>query len=103
VRLDRGKALSLPPSAVPAPLVPTLPSPHRLDAYRFASLADADVTGTSQAWSAVEDAGRDGTDFWPDDRPALIGELQGGDGETRDSELSLDYDRVLLRVLGSRR
>ena len=81
VRLDRGKALALPPSAVPAPLAPTLPSPHRLDAYRFASLADADVTGTSQAWSAVEDAGRDGSDFWPDDRPALIGELQRGTTE----------------------
>ncbi|HVW26100.1 MAG TPA: hypothetical protein VHC69_12075 [Polyangiaceae bacterium] len=99
-RLDRGKALPIPPSVVPAPLAPALPTPHRLDSYRFAALADADAGGTSAAWSAVEEAGRDGTDFWPDDRPTLIGELEGGDGEGRDSGLSIDYDRVLVRVLG---
>jgi hypothetical protein len=103
LRMDRGKALSIPPTVVPAPLAPGLATPHRLDSYRFASLADADVSGTSAAWSAVEDAARDETDFWPDDRPVLIGELEGGDGETRDSGLSMDYDRILVRVLGSSR
>jgi hypothetical protein len=103
VPMDRGKPLTIPPSVVPAPLASGLPTHHRLDSYRFAALADADVEGTSAAWSAIEDGERDGTDFWPEDRPVLVGEIEGGDGESRDSGLSLDYDRVLLRVLGSRR
>jgi hypothetical protein len=45
-------------------------------------------------------ATRDATDYWPDDRAALIGEIDGGDGATRDSGLAVDYDRVVLRVLG---
>jgi hypothetical protein len=103
LRMERGKALSIPPTSVPAPLAPLVMAPHRLDSYRFAAFADADVAGTSAAWSAVEDAGRDGTDFWPEDRPVLIGELEGGDGATNDSGLSMDYDRILVRVLGSPR
>jgi hypothetical protein len=101
VRLDAGKPLSIPPSVVPAPLAPALPSPHRLDAYRFGALADADVPGSSAAWTAIEYAGRDATDYWPDDRPALLGELLGGDGAAQDSGLAIDYDRVLVRVVGS--
>lgn len=103
VRLDAGKPLPIPPSVVPAPLAPALPTPHRLDSYRFAALTDADVKGSSETWSAIEFAGREATDYWPDDRPVLIGELEGGDGVMDDSGLAVDYDRVLVRVVGGRR
>jgi hypothetical protein len=49
---------------------------------------------------AIEAAMRDTVGYWPDERAVLIGELDGGDGATRDSGLAVDYDRVLLRVLG---
>jgi hypothetical protein len=100
VSLDSGETVPIPPSVPAGPLSPALPSPHRLDAYRFAMLADADAKGTADAWGALEAATRDATDYWPDDRAALIGEIDGGDGATRDSGLAVDYDRVLLRVLG---
>jgi hypothetical protein len=100
VPLDSGKAVPIPPSVPAALLSPALPSPHRLDAYRFATLADADVKGTSDAWGALESSAHDATDYWPDDRAVLIGEIDGGDGMTRDSDLAVDYDRVMVRVLG---
>jgi hypothetical protein len=103
VRLESGDLLSISPSVPVGPLTPALPSPHRLDSYRFAALADADVKATSDAWSAIEMAGRDMTDYWPDDRAVLIGEIEGGDGVRTDSDLAVDYDRVLLRVVGSAR
>ena len=103
VRLEAGRALPIPPSVAPAPLTPALPTPHRLESYRFAELVDADVKGSSEAWSAIDNAAREGTDFWPDDRPTLVGELEGGDGARRDADLAIDYDRVLLRAVGSAR
>lgn len=100
VSFASGKVVPLPPSIPAAVLSPALPTPHRLDAYRFATLADSDVQRTTEAWQAIEAANREGTDYWPDDRATLIGELEGGDGATRDSELTVDYDRVMVRVLG---
>jgi hypothetical protein len=100
VSLDSGKTISFPPSVPAGPMAPALPSPHRLDPYRFAALADADVKGNADAWVAIEAAMRDTVGYWPDERAVLIGELDGGDGATRDSGLAVDYDRVLLRVLG---
>jgi hypothetical protein len=35
-----------------------------------------------------------------DDVPVLIAELEGGEGRTHDSGLTVDVDRVLVRVVG---
>ncbi len=100
VDIAAGAAVGIPPS-VPAALVSAaLPTPHPLDAYRFASLMNAHAKETSEAWSALESAGREGTDYWPDDVPVLIGEVEGGDGVTRDSGLPVDRDRLFIRVIG---
>jgi hypothetical protein len=98
--VSEGKALSIPPS-MPAAPPSYVGAPHRLDVYRFAALVDADIAGSSDAWSAIEAAGRETTEYWPDDRATLIGEVERGDRETEDSGLRIDQDRLLLRVIGS--
>jgi hypothetical protein len=39
-------------------------------------------------------------DWWPEDVPVLIAELDGGESKLRDSGLRVEQDRVLLRVVG---
>ena len=41
------------------------------------------------------------TEWWPADVPVLLAALDGGEGKLTDSGLGVDYDRVLLRVVGT--
>jgi hypothetical protein len=55
--------------------------------------------GLSRAWTALEtQAGS--VDFWPEDVPVLLAQLDGGEGTLEDSGFALDQDRVLVRVVG---
>ncbi len=71
-----------------------------LDAQDFAATLEADVKGAGEAWKALDDLIDNNVNWWPDDAPALIGQLEGGEGKTADSGLSVDVDRVLVRVVG---
>jgi hypothetical protein len=79
--------------------VPTPGTWTPLGAADLASDLDGASPGLSAAWAAIE-ALADGVDWWPADVPALIAELEGGDGRVSDAGLELDQDRVLLRVVG---
>jgi hypothetical protein len=61
---------------------------------------DAGAKGLTAAWSAIEGATTRNIDFWPDDVPVLLGQLEGGEGKLTDSGLPIDSDRTLIRVLG---
>jgi hypothetical protein len=61
---------------------------------------DACSKGLSQAWDAIESATTRNIDFWPDDVPVLLGQLDGGEGKLSDSGFPLEADRTLLRVVG---
>ena len=50
---------------------------------------------------ALEPALVGDTEWWPPDTPVLIGALDGGEGKMNDSGLRVDYDRVLVRVVGT--
>jgi len=39
-------------------------------------------------------------DFWPEDVPVLVGQMDGGEGKLTDSGFPLEADRALLRVVG---
>jgi hypothetical protein len=52
------------------------------------------------AWSAVVDAIPERKDWFPRDVPVLLAQLDGGEGESQDSGLRIDSDRVLIRVVG---
>ena len=56
--------------------------------------------GLSSAWNAIEAATTRNINFWPDDVPVLLGQLDGGEGKLTDSGFPLEVDRTLLRVVG---
>jgi hypothetical protein len=72
-----------------------------LDAGRFSSTIDRDFPGLGRAWVALEPALGGETEWWPADVPVLLAALDGGEGKLTDSGLGVDYDRVLLRVVGT--
>lgn len=61
---------------------------------------DSCSKGLASAWDAIESATTRTVDFWPDDVPVLLGQLDGGEGKQTDSGFPLEADRTLLRVLG---
>ena len=66
----------------------------------FHDAVEEHAKGAGSAWEALEALTGSDADWWPDDVPVLIAELDGGEGRTPDSGLRLDVDRVLLRVVG---
>lgn len=73
---------------------------RRLDTKVFVDKADKHAKGVAGAWRALEAYVGSNGDWWPDDVPVLIGQLEGGEGKVSDSGLRVDVDRVLLRVVG---
>ncbi|HYQ14683.1 MAG TPA: hypothetical protein VEQ58_02965, partial [Polyangiaceae bacterium] len=61
---------------------------------------DSCSKGLGSAWDAIEGATTRNIDFWPDDVPVLLGQLDGGEGKQTDSGFPLEADRTLLRVVG---
>ncbi|HEX7603762.1 MAG TPA: hypothetical protein VF316_19220, partial [Polyangiaceae bacterium] len=43
----------------------------------------------------------DAVDWWPDDAPVVLGEIEGGEKLKTDSGLSVESDRLMLRVVGA--
>lgn len=93
VRVSRGRALG----SLPMPAGPAAP----LFADSFANALEADFVGLGRAWKAIEPALAGGSEWWPSDAPVLIGALEGGQGKLSDSGLAVDYDRVLVRIVGT--
>lgn len=77
------------------------PTPtHPLAPYRLADvLHGADGERLRETWTLAEDLARGG-DFWPDDIPVLIAEIDSPAHAADDSGLRLESERVLLRVVG---
>ena len=42
----------------------------------------------------------DERDWFPANVPVLLAQIDGGEGDDSDSDLSIDIDRVLVRVVG---
>jgi hypothetical protein len=61
---------------------------------------DKQSRGLFSAWVALGTALGNQVDWWPDDVPVLLAQMDGGEGQMSDSGLSLERDRVLLRVIG---
>jgi hypothetical protein len=73
---------------------------RRLDAQQFGEDVEPHASGITAAWQALEDVAGTETDWWPEDVPVLIAQIEGGEGRASDSGLRMDVDRVLLRVVG---
>ena len=51
-------------------------------------------------WSPIESAVGTSVDWLPDDVPVVLAEVKGGEGLHRDGGLTLESDRMLLRIVG---
>lgn len=71
-----------------------------LSVSSFHDQVEERAKGSGAAWEALEFLTGVDADWWPEDVPVLIGELDGGEGRTQDSGLRLDLDRVFVRVVG---
>jgi hypothetical protein len=72
---------------------------HPLNAQLLQPTVDKYAEGLGSALAALE-AQANGTDFWPDEVPVLMAQLDGGEGRTEDSGMLMDRDRVIVRVVG---
>ncbi|MGC4086468.1 MAG: hypothetical protein QM756_00965 [Polyangiaceae bacterium] len=71
-----------------------------LESGRFSGTLDHDYPGLGRAWNALEPAFAADTEWWPSDVPVVLGALDGGEGKLSDSGMAVDYDRVLVRIVG---
>jgi hypothetical protein len=72
---------------------------HPLSATLLGPTVDKYAEGLGSALAALE-AQASETDFWPDDVPVLVAQLEGGEGKLKDSGYEIDRDRVIVRVVG---
>jgi len=93
VSLRQGRSLGPVPS-------PSSFGTHALGVSNFHAPVEERAKGVGTAWEALESLTGTDADWWPDDAPVLIAELEGGEGHNQDSGLRLDLDRVLIRVVG---
>ena len=93
VGLRQGRSLGS--SASPSPS-----GAHPLSVAYFHDQVEERAKGVAAAWDALDSLTGSDADWWPEDVPVLIAELDGGEGRTQDSGLRLDLDRVLVRVVG---
>jgi hypothetical protein len=75
-------------------------SVHHLVAHAMKPFLEPDAPGLADAWRALEDAAGETVDWFPDQVPVLIGQLDGGEGRTHDSGLRTDSDRLLVHIVG---
>lgn len=66
-----------------------------------AALPRKDAQRVEKDWSPLSATAGDAVDWWPDDVPVVLGEVEGGEKLKNDSGLSLESDRLLLRVVGT--
>jgi len=73
---------------------------HPLAGPFLEPLLEPDAPGLGSAWWAIEQSAGSLVNWFPEDVPVLLGQLDGGEGKTSDSSLKLERDRLLVRVLG---
>jgi len=73
---------------------------HPLSATYLGGVIEPDAPGLADAWWAIEQSAGSLVDWFPDDVPVLIGQLDGGEGKTSDAGLRLEQDRLLVRIVG---
>ena len=73
---------------------------HQLGASVLTPVVDKHAEGLGEMWGAIEAQAGGEVDWWPDDVPVFIAQVDGGEGVTRDSGFEVKQDRVLVRVIG---
>lgn len=71
-----------------------------LRASSLNKVVDSDAAGLADAWAAIEENAGSSVNWFPDDVPVLLAQLDGGEGKTSDAGLKLEQDRLLVRIVG---
>ncbi len=72
---------------------------HQLSAGLFKGAVEQDSAGLGAAWTALGKI-NPSADWWPEDQPVLLAQIDGGEGVKEDQGLKVTRDRTLLRVVG---
>jgi len=56
--------------------------------------------GLVAAWAAIGATVSNQVNWWPEDVPVVLAQMEGGEGYSSDAGLGVDMDRVLIRVVG---
>jgi len=97
-RIGDGESV-LASSGRPAP-ISTVTGVGAFEASAMNDLLNPDARGLGEAWVALLGAAAKNVDWFPFAQPAVLAQLDGGEGTTSDSSLRLESDRALVRVLG---
>jgi hypothetical protein len=73
---------------------------HPIDLGHLTSVLGHSSDDLVTQWSAMAAAAGSATDWWPDDVPAVIGEIHGGEGVKNDAGLRVESDVLLFHVIG---
>ncbi len=104
--LDDGASASsstfaaVPRAAIGLPTTATTLALVDFNMHAVASELDTAAAGLAQAWAAVADSIPVRKNWFPADVPVLLAQLEGGEGAPSDTGLSIDSDRVLVRIVG---
>jgi len=85
------------------PFTPWATSSNRLTEYDLAPIKkdlESESRGLVAAWIALGEATGVYADWWPDDVPVILAQLDGGEGVALDGGLRVEQDRVLIRLVG---
>lgn len=73
---------------------------HPLGGPQLGAVLEGDAPGLAQAWWALEESAGRTVNWFPEDVPVLLGQLDGGEGKSRDAGISIERDRLLVRIVG---
>jgi hypothetical protein len=73
---------------------------HPLAGGLLSPALDADAPGLGDAWAAIDEAVSNNVDWFPDDVPVLLAQIDGGEGRPSDTGMRLESDRLLVRIVG---
>lgn len=73
---------------------------HAFDPPTVATmLATTDGDRLSKMWTPITTVAGDGIDWWPDDADVVMAEMEGGERVKTDNGLSVESDRMLVRIV----
>jgi hypothetical protein len=73
---------------------------HAFDPPTIATmLTGVDSEQLTKTWTPITTVAGDGIDWWPDDQDVVMAEVEGGEHVKTDNGLSVESDRMLLRVV----
>jgi hypothetical protein len=73
---------------------------HAFDPATIATMLDTkNGERVTKTWSPITQVAGDAIDWWPDDKTVVLADVEGGERVKTDNGLSVEADRMLLRVV----